>query len=654
MSQALLAMMGAGSPAAPTYVDDVFSAYTYTGNGSTQTITNGINLSTNGGMVWIKDRGTSGFTDNTVHDSARGATSYISTVDTNANNANSGYVSSFNSNGFSLGNYFRNENTHTYVSWTFRKAARFFDVVTYTGDGVNRTVSHSLGQVPGMIMVKRTNSTGSWMVYHRSLTSNVYNLVLNTTAAETSNATAWNSTTATSSVFSLGTHADVNTNGATYVAYLFAHDTGADGLVQCGSYTGNGSATGPTVTLGWEPQFLMIKNASGTGSWQMIDAMRGMPVGSADATLQANATTAEAAVEYLSPTATGFQITSTSTEVNTNTSTYIYVAIRRPNKPPTVGTQVYNAIARTGTGAAATVTGVGFAPDLVALHSRSGTTGGRWEDRLRGATIELVPETTAAETTVAQSITSFGMDGFSLGTDGDWNTNTATYINWLFKRAPGVFDVVCYTGDSVGTRLMPHNLGCQPELIISKNRGTAGNWQVTQFAQNVTTTSGTNYWLNAISTAAALYTGTINAVFGPGYSAPTSTSYPVGIVSGSANDVNTSANTYVAYLFATKSGISKVGTYTGNGTTNAIACGFTTGARFALIKRTDSTGDWYVWDTVRGIVAGNDPYLLINSTAAEATSTDYIDPSTAGFELSSTAPAAINANGGTFIFLAFS
>jgi len=74
--------------------------------------------------------------------------------------------------------------------------------------------------------------------------------------------------------------------------------------------------------------------------------------------------------------------------------------------------------------------------------------------------------------------------------------------------------------------------------------------------------------------------------------------------------------------------------------------------RFVLIKRTDSTGDWYVWDSARGIVAGNDPYLLLNSTAAEVTSTDYIDTASTGFEISSTAPAAINANGGSFIFLA--
>jgi hypothetical protein len=129
---------------------------------------------------------------------------------------------------------------------------------------------------------------------------------------------------------------------------------------------------------------------------------------------------------------------------------------------------------------------------------------------------------------------------------------------------------------------------------------------------------------------------------------PTSSVFSV----GNAGETNQSADTFVSYLFATCAGVSKVGSYTGTGTTLQVNCGFTGGARFVLIKRTDSTGDWYVWDSARGIVAGNDPYLLLNSTAAEVTNTDYVDTYSAGFEISSTAPAAINANGGTFIFLA--
>jgi hypothetical protein len=108
----------------------------------------------------------------------------------------------------------------------------------------------------------------------------------------------------------------------------------------------------------------------------------------------------------------------------------------------------------------------------------------------------------------------------------------------------------------------------------------------------------------------------------------------------------------VAYLFATCPGVSKVGGYTGTGTTQTINCGFTGGARFVLIKATSTTGDWYVWDSARGIVAGNDPYLLLNSTAAEVTTTDWVDTAATGFELSNAGGNLANSSGVSYIFLA--
>lgn len=131
---------------------------------------------------------------------------------------------------------------------------------------------------------------------------------------------------------------------------------------------------------------------------------------------------------------------------------------------------------------------------------------------------------------------------------------------------------------------------------------------------------------------------------------PTTTTFS--LQNNSNDQVNDLSGTYIAYLFATLAGVSKVGSYTGTSADLNVDCGFTTGARFVLIKRTDSTGDWYVWDSVRGIVAGNDPYLLLNSTAAENTGTDYIDPLASGFTVTSSAPAALNASGGSYIFLA--
>ena len=134
--------------------------------------------------------------------------------------------------------------------------------------------------------------------------------------------------------------------------------------------------------------------------------------------------------------------------------------------------------------------------------------------------------------------------------------------------------------------------------------------------------------------------------FAWGNTVPTSTQFTV----GSTNEANVSGQTYGAYLFATCPGVSIVGSYSGTGATQTIDCGFTGGARFVLIKRTDTTGDWYVWDTARGMVAGTDPSLLLNSSAAEVNA-NSVYTTGVGFQIVSTA-AGINASGGTYIFLA--
>jgi hypothetical protein len=229
------------------------------------------------------------------------------------------------------------------------------------------------------------------------------------------------------------------------------------------------------------------------------------------------------------------------------------------------------------------------------------------------------------------------MDGVKVGTTSTiTNASGSTYINYLFKRAPSFMDVVCYTGTG-SARTVSHNLGVSPEIIICKVRVSAGSWAVWHSGL-----TSIGYAIFFSSSAQSSQPGCWNSTL------PTSSVFSV----GTAGETNQSTETFVSYLFATCAGVSKVGSYTGTGTTLQINCGFTGGARFVLIKRTDSTGDWYVWDTASGIVSGNDPYLLLNSSAAEVTNTDYIDSYSPGFELSSTAPAAINNSGGTYIFLA--
>ena len=639
---------GGGVPVVPQYIEDVFSTYLYTGTGANRTITNDIDLSTKGGMVWVKKRDSATNSNNLLTDTVRGAQKPVLSNSTSAQlTASSTYLSAFTTSGFSLGSDSNfNGSGNTFASWTFRKQPKFFDIVTYTGTGSNTTIAHALGSVPACIMVKRTDTSGDWQVYHRSLANTEY-LVLNSTAAKATGATRWNSTTPTSTVFSIGTDATVNASGGTYVAYIFAHDaggfglTGTDNVISCGTYSGNGSTQ--EINLGYEPQWILLKRASGgTSNWIIFDTMRGMSVTDANL-LYPNASDAEAAggQQLLSPTAAGFSVNVNGTWYNASGSTYIYIAIRRgPMKVPTSGTSVYNGVLRTGTGAAATVTGAGFPTDLAIIKARAATNFNVAYDRLRGAQKRLATHLSDAEATDTEGVLSFTMDGVTIGTRANINESGQSIINWFFRRAPSVLDVVCYSGTNA-TQTLTHNLTVVPQMWIVKNRTSSDSWIVGGSVLGSATADRTFLQLDLPKyTQANTWT------------TPTSTTFGIGTAFQSDNGFNASGQNYVAYLFATCAGVSKVGSYTGTATTKQIDCGFTGGARFVLIKRTDDSGDWYVWDSARGIVSGNDPYLLLNSSAAEVTSTDYIDTYSAGFEISSTAPAAINASGGTFIFLA--
>jgi hypothetical protein len=631
------------------YIEDAFSTYLYDGNGTSQTITNNIDLSGEGGLVWIKGR--SGVTGHRFTDTVRGATKSLASNSTVAQATESTGLTAFSGTGFTIGDdadY--NTNTATYCSWTFRKAEKFFDVVTYTGNGTaGRTVNHNLGSTPGCIMVKRTDTTGAWYVYHRSNTAapETDYLLLNTTDATADLDTVWNDTAPTSTVFSVGTNTGVNANTGTYVAYLFAHDAGGFGddgdqsVIKCGSYTGNGSTTGPTIDLGWEPQWVLIKQSTQSGNrWTVTDNMRGFPVYSTanQQILQPHNTDAEVGVMYFQPTATGFKVVDVDADVNSSGSTYIYIAIRRgPMKTPEAGTEVYNSALFSGNDGTQTYSN-GFPTDFI-LHMTRNTAGYAHLlcDRLRGRSPRVDTTSTSGDTNF--NIFNFDQQNSVSLTSSAASVNASgnDYIQVNFKRAPGFFDIVCYSGTGTA-RTVTHNLGAIPEMIIVKRRDTTGNWRV--YHKNLTSAS---YFLQLHATSAqASSTGIWNGT------APTSSVFSV----GADDTVNLGTGTYVAYLFGSVSGVSSLGTYTGTGTTLQVNCGFAAGARFVLIKRTDSTGDWYVWDTARGIVSGNDPYLLINSTAVEVTNTDYIDTYSSGFEISSTAPAAINANGGTFIYLA--
>jgi len=612
-------------------VEDVFSTYLYTGTASNQTITNGIDLSGEGGLVWIKGR--TNAQSHGFFDTERGVNKALAS---DANWAEFSYqgVNAFNSNGFQVG--YQNEYnqfTLDYASWTFRKAPKFFDVVTWTGDGTgNRVISHSLNSTPGMVVVRPYDTASDWFVNHRG--NGTAGLKLNTSDS-----------TASAPVFSLGGDlqwdanivifkTDFNNSGVNYVAYLFAHNDGdgefgPDGdadIIKCGSYTGNGSLNGPEIDLGFEPQWLLVKRSSTGANWLIIDNMRGfVATDNNDSLLYPNLANAEASTNYyIQPTPTGFQPVNSPSQVNASGSTYIYMAIRRGTKVPESATEAFDIQSLNYAGPYS----VGFPTDLLLVNNTGGSSSNTYVgSRLIGGDKYLRTSSTAAEGT-SSGIWSFDLqDSFTQRA-----SPSSPWLGYHWKRAPGYFDAVAYTGDGVAGRTVSHNLGVAPEMIWTAKRSSSSGFKVLSPNQALLNLHAINSEY-ADSTTCQFY-GDNSVVV-----SPTDTNFTVGTL------LNNNATTFISYLFASLPGISKVGSASHSGTTN-VDCGFTSGARFVLLKRTDASGDWYVWDSVRGIVSGNDPYLLLNSTAAQVTTTDYIDPLASGFTITS------NFTAGDYIFYA--
>ncbi|EHJ49484.1 hypothetical protein DFW101_3486 [Solidesulfovibrio carbinoliphilus subsp. oakridgensis] len=608
----------AGSQADKTYIEDVFSVDLYTGNGAAQTITNGIDLVTYGGLVWIKPRSDIGH--HFLYDSARSWNNYLRTslVDAQAFDTSLFFGGAL-ANGFKTGTYWSGVKV---VAWTFREAPKFFKMALITKSaGSNATVDlSSLGTV-GMVRVKRIDAAGSWYVWHRSLPAGQLLIGETTAAAATLGHITVSGTTLT---LVNGVIAD-----GTYIIHAWAHDESPDGLVQAITFTTDSSGNA-AVPFGFESQLDILKASTATGNWLVVDTMRGILTGSVDQQLYPNASTAETAGTTIDLTSNGLNATSLSAS-----TTYVGLAIRRgPMRVPTDGTKVYNAIARTGTGAAATVTGVGFAPDIVIAKGKD-IRGWFVGDRLRGAYKELETSSTMAEYADNSSwggVTGFDtQDGARLGSDLDYgrvNQSSVQFVNYCFRRAPGFFDQVCYTGTGVA-RTIPHNLKSIPGMIWFKGRSAAYSWVVYHKSLGATRLAGRLEKTDAASTNSAWFNNT----------EPTDTVATVG-----ASGPNDAGTTYVAYLFGDTPGLCKAFSYTGNGTNQDIPLGFI--PRFIILKRTDASGDWYVFDTVRGIVSGNDPYLLLNSTAAEVTTTDFIDPIANGINASG---SLININGAQMI-----
>jgi len=861
-------MLGVGG-AKKTYIDDVFSTNVYTGtssstgSGTTQAINTGFDLASEGGLVWNKGRS---FSDNHfLIDTVRGANKLLRG---NTNGAESTYslVNAFTSTGYTTTDDVGINGTgKTHASWSFRKAPGFFDVVTYTGNATARTISHSLGSIPGCIMIKRLDQADYWAVYHRgnadSNNAGHYFLKLNENSAKANGDTRFNDTEPTASVFSIGNSDAVNANNGTYVAYLFAGGESAaatarsvdfdgndyltiadsadwdlgqtftieawvkldalnnynviisqdsnspgwymsvnsngqcefydfnggeqvmssvnsvgkgmwthiafvansgtgqwyingtksgssssmnvqggssdvvyvgaqlgpnwyvdgkisnlrvvkgtavytssfrpptepltnitntkllccnnssttgstvtpgtitatgspiastespfddpagfkfgdskEGVIKCGSYVGNGSATGPKINLGWEPQYLLIKRIDSASHWYVLDSMRGFTDdGVHDVLLSPNQNNAsdgnEWVDDYYGISSTGFNPNTTSATFNANSGKYIYMAIRRPDGyvgkqyGAGEGTSVFSMDAP-NSNTTGPIMESPFPVDFGLL--KVPTSLGTWYASARLIQGEFL------ETDSSAAGSSYG--NFPFDYQNGWVSHSSynVYQSWMWKRHAG-FDVVTYDGQNTFLKV-PHSLSKTPEMIWIKCRSGqyAGNqnWKVYHKGLNGGTTPQ-NYFLSLNGTGAeSTNANTWNNT------APTSTHFTVGN-GGNDAEVSLAAHTYIAMLFASIPGVSKCGFYDGSSSSQTITTGFQ--PRFLIIKDRTGSGNWFVLDTTRGWGSGNDNYLALDSNAAQA-ATDFGAPTSTGFTLVS--GGGYNANGSSYIYYA--
>ena len=303
----------------------------YVGDAPTNVVvTNTVNLSGDKGAIFLNNTGTTN--SGAYLDTINGGSTYLA-MDSDLNEVSLDLLT-FSTNGFTVVDTtnFMNRPSNDYAGFTFRSGAKFFDVVEFTGTGSSQVVSHSLGITPGMIVIKNRDSASpgtpdDWYAYHRSLnggtTPEAWRISTNQPNPE-ANTTILNGTAPTSSSFTT-----LQASGERYTALLFAHDASTSGQVVCDTYTGNGSTTGPVVTLGWEPQMVMIKNTGSGSDFLTYDSFRS-PSNPRDRANRFWAGLEERTnpgrnIDFLS---TGFQPVGTNSDINDLGGTYMYVAIR--------------------------------------------------------------------------------------------------------------------------------------------------------------------------------------------------------------------------------------------------------------------------------------------------------------------------------------
>ncbi len=565
--------MGADTPTG-------FGCVTYKGNGSSRDLSLGFEPD----LVWIKKRTASEY--HVMFDTVRGlgdGKALYPNADKNEGLYKYGNVSKTNSDGFSVatgtsGIGYVNDSSNDYVAWAWDmgnttvtntsgsissqvRANTTYgqSIVSYTGSGVGNsgTIGHGLSSAPEMVIVKSRDDTGrGWGVYHSSL-GNTKKLKLDTTATEATDSGSWNNTSPTASVFSVGTGGDTNdTDG--FIAYCFHSVTGYSKI---SSYTGNGSTTGPTVTLGFRPAFIMLKSSTQAENWNIIDNVRSpfdkfSNGANLRNVLKANSTVAESqfGIKF---TDTGFQLVTTDGECNANGQTYIYMAfaggldsIADHNTTGTIPSYVkasttygQSIVSYTGTGTAGATVGHGLssAPEMMIVRSRGANAWAVYHTSI-GNTHLLELNTTAAKADSNEfwNDTSPTNSVFTIGGHGEVNANNTGFIAYAFHSVTGYSKFGSYTGNGSSSGATV-TLGFRPAFIMIKCTSHTSDWRIWDNIRN-NTTAGTNSSRHMLANTNAVENTTLDIRF-------TDTGF---IPKTADGEINGSGKTYIYMTFADK------------------------------------------------------------------------------------------------------
>tara|TARA_B100000212_G_scaffold24145_1_gene16054 strand:+ start:1279 stop:3402 length:2124 start_codon:yes stop_codon:yes gene_type:complete len=688
---------GSGNSGAFSDSSDVFSIDLYRGNGGSPnymsgsvTITNNINLASQGGLVIFRGRNPGGHAE--FFDTERGGTKILECGGTRSTEdedtvANAAGIT-FNSNGYVIGNdqgnFNYNQNNGSYVAYTYRKAPKFFDIVTYTGNGTNQAIAHNLDCEVGMIWVKRRNADGyAWVVYHRGANSgsgHLGYLRLNANSAFQTSSSQWNDTAPTTTHFTVGSAQDTNGSGGTYVAYLFAHDTDADSIIKCGDFTvsNNAQTAGQffDTEFGFEPNYVTLKATSRAQEWKQYDTVRGLGYnlneefnwnGGGNAGHQ----TTNSYAGFM-PMSKGFLIKPSNANYPIyNSASYVYTVIKRPM--PKVSD-----VSGTLSGTSGS-TNVFYPSSAVNVTGAAVYTTPSWTNNGLGTNLAPVVDmswSTNNGSVIYQHSRLLGRTGIPIGSNADTselalsyiyyanrddpithgfgrNQGTSTYHSMNWRRATGFFDMVYYRGTHI-PQTIDHNLGAVPKMMIIK--------RVT-YATSSTTSTGNNYF--HVYHADAGNTKTFKLGQNANYNnsntyfnstSPTATQFTVGYEAAH----NAPDALFQALLFGEVSGVSKIGSYTGGGTNSVtVDCGFTNGIDFLFFKNigTNSQANYNIlFNRQFGITtsAGNDTSLQIKqSPGGFITNEDSIQQHSSGFTLMpNTSSTNANISGDTYLFYA--